>query len=160
MSEAQTVRLDVQWQGTGFLARSERGGEAIMGKVGESNGLSPMEMLLASVAGCSGVDIVLILEKMRKTVQAFHMHIEGKRRNTHPRVYTHVQIVYHLRGPDLDPQSVERAIRLSLEKYCSAAATVGAHAQIQYAYVLENSAGRFERAPTVLETVGQGETTT
>ena len=156
MAQTAPVHLDVHWRKTGFLARSAGGGEVVMGRVDQVRGLAPMEMLLASVAGCSGVDVVMILEKMRKTLEDFRITIEGERRETHPRVYIRVHLHYHLQGPDLDPQSVERAIRLSLEKYCSAAATVAAYAQVLYSFVIENQEGRFERGPVVMETVGRG----
>ncbi len=132
-----SVHLDVHWQGEhAFLGRAPDGRQVLMGSLGEQRGLSPMELLLASVAGCSGVDVVMILRKMRVPFTDLRIAIQGERRDEHPRVYVRVHLTYHVWGPNLDLKSVERAVRLSLEKYCSAAATVAAHAEITYDIVL------------------------
>ena len=150
---AQPVEIRVAWKGgEAFTAQAPDGAELRMGRLTpEHHGLAPMETLLASVAGCSGVDVVLILGKMRKTLQALEMRISGRRREAHPRVYTQVHITYVLHGPDLDEASVERAIRLSLEKYCSAAATVGAYARITYAFEIHTNGQVIQRGETWLE---------
>jgi putative redox protein len=79
-----------------------------------------MEFFLAGVAGCTGVDVLSILQKMRQDVQGLTVDIEGERAEDYPMVYTDVTIVYNLRGTNIDPQSVEKAIELSMTKYCSA----------------------------------------
>lgn len=128
-----TVHLEVQWQqDSTFVATAPDGRQAVIGRPG----LSPMELLLASVAGCSGVDVVMILEKMRVPFTDLRITIQGERREEHPRVYVQVHLTYHVWGPNLDRKQVERAVRLSLEKYCSAAATVASHAVISYDIVL------------------------
>ena len=86
-------------------------------------GGSPMEFLLAGVAGCTGVDMLSILQKMRQDVQGLTVDIEGDRAEDYPMVYTDVTLVYNLRGVDIDPTAVEKAIELSMTKYCSASIT-------------------------------------
>lgn len=86
----------------------------------DATGGSPMEFFLAGVAGCTGVDVLSILQKMRQDVQGLTVDIEGERAEDYPMVYTDVTIVYNLRGTNIDPQSVEKAIELSMTKYCSA----------------------------------------
>jgi len=85
----------------------------------ESGG-SPMEFMLAGVAGCTGVDVVSILQKMRQKVDNLTVDIEGERAEDYPMVYTDVIITYHLSGIDIEPEAVEKAIHLSMTKYCSA----------------------------------------
>ncbi|MCA9959700.1 MAG: OsmC family protein [Chloroflexota bacterium] len=91
-------------------------------EAGPEHGGSPMEFLLAGVAGCTAVDVVHILQKMRQELTGLEVEIRGTRATEHPKVYTDVEIVYVLRGNNLDPQAVERAIALSEETYCSASA--------------------------------------
>lgn len=83
-------------------------------------GGSPMEFLLAAVAGCTAMDVVSMLQKMRQPMEGFAVEIQGARADEHPKVYTDVNVVYVIRGQEVDPQAVERAIELSQEKYCGA----------------------------------------
>jgi putative redox protein len=83
-------------------------------------GGSPMEFFLAGVAGCTGVDVLSILQKMRQDVRGLTVDIEGDRAEDYPMVYEDVTIVFNLRGKNIDPTAVEKAIELSETKYCSA----------------------------------------
>ena len=85
-------------------------------------GPSPVEAIQAAVAGCTGMDVVHILGKMRKTLTSLQIEVDATRREEEPRIYTHLEILYHLEGPDLDAASVQRAVTLSEEKYCSVSA--------------------------------------
>jgi putative redox protein len=87
-------------------------------------GPSPMEAVQAAVAACTGMDVVSILEKMRKTLRSLRIEVEVVRSEEHPRIYTDITLVYYLDGPDLDEASVLRAVQLSQDKYCSVAAIV------------------------------------
>jgi len=81
---------------------------------------SPMELLLAGVAGCTAMDVVHVLRKMRQPLQGLTVEIEGTRAEENPKVYTEVDIVYVVQGAEVDPAAVEKAINLSQETYCSA----------------------------------------
>ena len=83
-------------------------------------GGGPMEFLLAGVVGCTAVDVVLILQKQRQKVTGVEVEASGMRAADYPMVYTDVDLLYIVRGEDIDPQAVEKAIALSEEKYCSA----------------------------------------
>ena len=83
---------------------------------------SPMEFLLAGVAGCTAVDIVLILQKQRQKVTGVEVEASGTRAEEYPMVYTEVDWSISFAGEDIDPKAVEKAIELSEEKYCSASA--------------------------------------
>ena len=99
-------------------------------------GPSPMEAVQAALAGCTGMDVVSILEKMRKIPEAFRIEVETKRREEHPRIYTEVVLVFYLDGPDLDEPSVARAVQLSQEKYCSVAAMMRPTVNLGYRIVM------------------------
>ena len=81
---------------------------------------SPMEFLLAGVAGCTAMDVVHVLRKMRQPFQGLTVEIEGTRAEENPKVYTEVDIVYVVQGAEVDAAAVEKAINLSQETYCSA----------------------------------------
>jgi putative redox protein len=101
-------------------------------------GPSPMEAVQAAVAGCTGMDVVLILGKMRKTLDSFRVEVEAERRREHPRIFTGMELTYHLSGPDLDADSVTRAVRLSQEKYCSVTSMLRPPVEMTYRIVLND----------------------
>lgn len=79
----------------------------------------PMGLVLLAAASCTASDVVLILEKMRITLEHLSVDVSGTRRETDPRRYVALHFVYHLRGRELDEAKAKRAIDLSIEKYCS-----------------------------------------
>ena len=101
---------------------------------GQNHGPSPMELLLLGMAGCTGIDVVDILRKKRLAVTGLTVHVEGTRAETHPMVYTCIDVVYTVRGKDIPARAVEQAIHLSEEKYCSAGVMLGKTAKIKSRY--------------------------
>jgi putative redox protein len=87
---------------------------------GADDGVRPMELIALGLAGCTGMDVISILEKKRQNVTAFQVKINTQRKEEHPKVWTHVMIDYLVTGKDIDPAAVERAIQLSSERYCPA----------------------------------------
>jgi putative redox protein len=83
------------------------------------NGPSPVVTLLLAAAGCTGSDIVSILEKSRAGLTSCRIEVTGTRREDHPRRFTAIHMIFHLTGSALDETKARRAIDLSLEKYCS-----------------------------------------
>jgi len=93
---------------------------------GENFGARPMQVLLMGLGGCSGIDIVSILKKQRQPVDGFRMHIEGEREpGKEPSLWQTVNIIFELTG-NIDPEKAKRACELSMDKYCSVAATLKA----------------------------------
>ena len=84
----------------------------------ERFGLSPKAMMLSSLAGCSGVDIVEILEKMKVVDYKLSIDAEGFLTDEHPRYYHKVHVDYHFYGKDLNPKKINKSVTLSVEKYC------------------------------------------
>lgn len=96
--------------------------------------LSPMELLLVGMAGCSGVDVVGILNKKRVSLSDFKINVCGKRADTYPMVYTEIEVEYLFWSEDLLAKDAEQAIKLSEEKYCSASVMLGKTAIITSTY--------------------------
>lgn len=99
---------------------------------GTGHGTSPMELLLIAIAGCSGMDIITILEKMQVKVQRFETTVEGERASDHPRVFKDIEVVYKFWGESLPQDKVQRAVQLSMEKYCSVANMIDKVADLTY----------------------------
>jgi putative redox protein len=129
-----------EWIGeSAFAGRNTTGGCVQMGSFQGQPGIGPMEMLLLGVAGCTGMDVISILGKKRQKIDRFEVKVRGKRADSHPKVYTEIEVVYHLWGSQIDPRAVEQAIQLSEEKYCSASAMLSAMANISTQYHLYDS---------------------
>jgi len=126
-------------EGGGFIGRNTGGGEVQMGTVDGRPGVSPMELVLVAVAGCTGVDVVNILEKKRQKPERFELSVRAKRAETHPKVYTEIEVTYHLWGEHLQIKDIEQAIQLSEEKYCSVSAMLRGSAKITTQYSLHNA---------------------
>ena len=91
---------------------------------GDNFGIRPMQMLLMGLGGCSGIDIISILKEQRQTVESFRMLIDGERETgKEPTLWADVHIIFELKG-DIDPDKAEKACALSMDKYCSVAATL------------------------------------
>jgi putative redox protein len=101
---------------------------------GQNEGFRPMELLLVGFGGCTGMDVISILRKKRQNIAGLEMNVTGERAETHPHVYTDVHIEYVVKGKGVEPQAVERAISLSLEKYCSVGATLAKTGRITSSY--------------------------
>jgi putative redox protein len=84
----------------------------------------------------SAMDVISILNKKRLKVEDFRVEVEGKRKETHPKVFTEIKIHYHFKG-DLPQKAVEQAIRLSMEKYCSVSAMLKQSAKVEWDYTIE-----------------------
>jgi len=95
----------------------------------------PMELLLIALGTCTGSDVASILQKKRVKPVKFEINVEGERQKTHPRVFTKVRLEYAFYGNDIDKKSVERAIDLSQDKYCSISAMLTkADVSLDYSY--------------------------
>lgn len=81
-----------------------------------------METVLIALAGCTGMDVVGILEKMRAPLEGLTVRVTGERAEIHPKVFTQIHVRYEARGMGLTPAQMNRAVKLSQEKYCSVAA--------------------------------------
>lgn len=85
---------------------------------GEGKGYRPKALMLTSLAGCSGLDVVSLIEKMKLEVDTFHIEIFAELTKEHPKYYHKVHLEYHFYGKNLDEKKLQRAVNLSVEKYC------------------------------------------
>lgn len=85
---------------------------------GNNSGLGPKAMMLSSLAGCSGLDVVSLLRKMRVDLADFKMVVTGELTEEHPKYYRTVHVEYHFTGTDLKEDKIEKAVQLSIDKYC------------------------------------------
>ncbi len=106
---------------------------------GQNTGARPMEMLLIGMGGCTTVDVISILEKMRQTVSDCQVSIEAHRAEDHPKIFTNIHLKFNLMGDNLQPEKVQKAIDLSASKYCSASIMLGAMANITHEYSINNN---------------------
>lgn len=106
---------------------------------GTGNGVRPMELLLMGLAGCSGIDVVMILQKQRQIIESMHVEVEGERGDSQEaNPFTHIKVKFALKG-QIEENHVRRAIELSMEKYCSVARTLEKTATITTEYTLNNA---------------------
>ncbi len=101
---------------------------------GENLGVRPMEMLLLGVAGCTMIDVVTTLKKMRQDLSHCETKINAERATDYPKVFTDIHIHFIVKGKDLDAKKVDKAITLSAEKYCSASIMLGETATITHSF--------------------------
>lgn len=99
---------------------------------GKNLGIRPMEMLLLGMGGCTTVDVVSTLKKMREEVQDCYAEITAKRTDEHPKVFTQIHIHFVIKGSGLNEKKIAKAISLSADKYCSASIMLGKTAVITH----------------------------
>jgi putative redox protein len=128
MSESPMVpptnQARLTWTGAHRFEASTAHGTAVIESGEGRQALSPMEAMLAALAGCMAIDVVDILVKMKKPVAAYAIDCQAWRREEAPRRFTRVRLTHRVSGPDVDELSVTRAVSLSQEKYCSAMASL------------------------------------
>ncbi len=105
---------------------------------GHNTGFRPMELLLVGFGGCTGMDVISILRKKRQTIARLEMNVKGEKSEDYPKIYTKIHIEYVVTGKDIKADAVERAIELSLGKYCSVGATLAKAGTITHSYRIVN----------------------
>ena len=142
------MECTVRWMGNdagmSFVAETGSGHAVVMDGAPEAGGrnlgLRPMEMVLAGTGGCTAFDVVLILKKGRHQVTGCDVSLKAERAETDPKVFTHVHFHYRVKGRQLRPEIVARAIELSKEKYCSASIMLAQTAKITHDFeIIEES---------------------
>ncbi|MEP7172228.1 MAG: OsmC family protein [Aestuariivirga sp.] len=136
------MKAKIKWlDGRAFVGESGSGHAVVMDGSPEAGGrnigVRPMELLLLGLGGCTAFDVVMILEKGREKVTSCEIELDGERAAEEPKVFTHVKMIYRLKGKNLKPAAVERAIKLSEEKYCSATAMFRHTAKIETVWTVE-----------------------
>ena len=145
-AEEKTVNLPtvvkVKWiDGLRFVANDDKGHSVVMDVAkehgGEGSAFGPMQLVLAALGGCSGLDVVEILHKQRQKLEDLEIVVSGERVSEPPKVYNKIHVEYRVKGKDLKEKAVQRATQLSQDKYCSVGATLKAKAKVTYNYVTQ-----------------------
>lgn len=106
---------------------------------GSNAGARPKELLLIGLGGCTGSDVVTILKKKKVNVDGFEMNITSDVSETHPQVFTKIHIEYVFYGKAIEPKDVERAIELSITKYCSVTAMLSKAMPVTHSFRIEET---------------------
>ncbi|HLI46019.1 MAG TPA: OsmC family protein [Geobacterales bacterium] len=120
----------VEWKNEEFTGIDSKGNVV---KLAGKN-ISPMEMVLIALAGCTAIDVVEILKKMRKNLESLRVQVEGERNEEYPKYWKKAKIFYEIKGSDITEEDVEKAIKLSMTTYCSVAATISGKTEISYSF--------------------------
>ncbi len=135
--ESASVRLldGLHFAGDIGGIRIDLDAEESVGGVGV--GPQPHRLLLLAMAGCTAMDVLAILRKKRQQGSGLSVEVQGSRANQHPRVYTRFEVLYRVRGANIDPQAVARAIELSTTRYCPVIGLLGKVAPVATRYEIE-----------------------
>ncbi len=137
------METQIKWVGNAaFIGRASSGHTVVMDGPAEGGGRNlgprPMEMLILGMGACSTYDVVSILKKSRQDITDCEIKITSKRAESDPKVFTDIQLHFVVSGHNLKQKQVERAIKLSAEKYCSASIMLGATANITHDFEIIN----------------------
>ncbi|MBX3010691.1 MAG: OsmC family protein [Caldilineaceae bacterium] len=128
----------VKWvEGNTFLGIDANGKAAVMSGGGDGPGVSPMQMLILGLGGCTLVDVISILQKQRQPLADVEIQIDAQRAEALPRPWETIHLHYIVTGDGLDEHKVARAINLSVEKYCGAHATLAGVAKITHDFAIQ-----------------------
>ncbi len=134
------MKAKVTWTGPGLRMVGEAAeGPAIIvdsagGTFGTHSGLTPMELVLVGLAGCTAMDVASILAKKRQPLTNLEVRVEAERADSHPKIFTKIHVEYIAYGDGVDEKALQRAIELSEETYCSAHAMLKKAAEITSSY--------------------------
>jgi len=137
------MHVDLSWKGKlAFEAETESGHRIFLDAKpqagGEDKGPRPMEVLLVSLAGCTGIDVASILAKKRVNLESLEVKVNADQATEHPKYFTKIDLEFNIQGHDIREEDVKRAIDLSKDKYCSASVMLKEKAEISYRWNIVN----------------------
>jgi putative redox protein len=137
-SASATLVTDMHFAGAIDGFRIDLDGNTGVGGVGA--GPKPHRLLLLAMASCTAMDVISILRKKRQQVSGLSVQVQGSRADQHPKVYTRFEVLYKVRGTNIDPRAVERSIELSTNRYCPVIGMLGKVAPVTTRYEIEEEA--------------------
>lgn len=151
------MKASVTWQGDlSFKGTADSGFEVPLGAEpevgGDDDGFRPLELMALSLAGCTGMDVISILEKKRQEITAYEVKVDAVRAEEHPKVFTEARIEYHVTGKEVIEKAVLRSIELSATQYCPAQGMLDQLMPIKLVYYIYEDQGEGEK-----ELVSEGE---
>lgn len=145
MGEIMTAQADLA-MGMRFRAQAGSGHTLTLDTAEHSGGTGagfvPLELLLVGLAGCTGMDVISILRKMRQDVTSYQVRVSGERASEHPMVFTEITVEHLVTGHGLSIEAVQRAIELSETRYCGAGAMLGKTARLRHTFAVREAAVR------------------
>ena len=146
--------VKVNWQGRmSFTGSADSGFSINLGADpavgGDNDGLRPMELMALSLAGCTAMDVISILQKKREDVTGFEVKVHAERAGEHPKVMTSAVIDYLVSGRGISQAAVVRAIELSAARYCPAQAMLGKIMPLELRYTIYEDLGSGETRETI-----------
>ena len=128
-----TIQAQLRWtDDLQFVARVGNGPAVVIDSTEGGSGVSPMQMVLIGVAGCTAIDVIMIMKKKRADIVNFEVNVTGEMAEAYPKRYTNIHIEYVLTGKNIRPKGIEQAIELSEKKFCSAMASLNAEFEHTY----------------------------
>jgi len=140
------VKIEAVWRGGLSFDGTNESGKTL--HLESPSGVTPMEAILIALAGCTGMDVVSILEKMRVKISGLKIAVEATRKDEHPKVFDSILITYIIEGEGVFEDKVKRAIDLSQEKYCSVSAMLRKAAEVKYQYRIIGNTRQEAENPT------------
>ena len=132
--------VNTSWQGNMKFDAVVSGHHVVMDALpvvgGNDEGARPKELMLAALAGCTGMDVVSILKKMRVEPEFFNIRVEAEMTEEHPKHYTSMHIIYEFKGENLDMEKLQKAIKLSHDQYCGVSASYRKGMEITFEIVV------------------------
>jgi len=132
--------VDTSWQGNMKFDAVVSGHHVVMDALpvvgGNDEGARPKELMLAALAGCTGMDVVSILKKMRVEPEYFNIRVEAEMTEEHPKHYTAMHIIYEFRGEGLELEKLQKAVKLSQDQYCGVSTMYRKAMEITYEIVI------------------------
>lgn len=134
-------KINCSWEGQmKFKATDELGHHVLMDVSshfgGNDEGFLPMPMLLVGLGGCMGIDVKIILDKMKVEIESMNLEVIGEMDDGKPKTYKEIKLKFYFKGKDLSMDKIERAIRLSDEKYCNVSAVLSKSAKIVHEVII------------------------
>lgn len=134
--------VKVKWiDGMRFVATDSEGHSIVVDASkqsgGESSGFSPLKLLLVGLGGCTGMDVMWIMQKQRQKIDGLEISVSGERVKEFPRIYDRIHVEYRIKGENIQEKAIQRAVQLSEDKYCSVGAMLKAKADITNSYGIE-----------------------
>jgi putative redox protein len=131
--------------GLQFVGEASSGHAIVMdgdtGVGGHNTGLRPMELLLVSLGGCTGMDVISIMKKKQQDMTGFEININGQKAENHPKKFTDITIEYIVKGRGISEEALKKSIDLSMNKYCSIKAALEGTAKISFSYSIIQEQG-------------------
>jgi putative redox protein len=132
--------VNTSWQGNMKFDAVVSGHHVVMDALpavgGNDEGARPKELMLASLAGCTGMDVVSILKKMRVEPEYFNIRVEAEMTEEHPKHYTSMHIIYEFKGDGLELEKLQKAVKLSQDQYCGVSTAYRKAMEITYEIII------------------------